>query len=215
MTGWLDSTKIRRVLCLGAHSDDIEIGAGGTLLRLIGQVPGIEIHWVVFGGDVPERQEEARRSAEQLLAAVERKTIVTHGFRDAFFPSQVGPIKERFEQVKQAFAPDLVFTHFRDDLHQDHRLINQLTWNTFRSHLVLEYEIVKYDGDLGQPNVFVPLSADIVQMKIDHLLAHFATQRDKQWYDEEAFRGYLRIKGIECNSPTRYAEAFHGRKLVL
>jgi len=214
MTGLLDNSKIHRVLCLGAHSDDIEIGAGGTILRLIEQNPNIEIRWIVFGG-TDERMIEARRSAEDFLAGVANKTIETHSFRDAFFPSQLESIKETFEQVKKSFSPDLVFTHYRDDLHQDHRVINQLTWNTFRSHTVLEYEIVKFDGDLGHPNVFSPLSSAIVKKKTNLLLQHFASQRGKQWYDAETFRGYMRLRGIECNSPTRYAEAFHGRKIVL
>lgn len=214
MLGLIDNSRVQRILCLGAHSDDIEIGAGGTILRLIEQNPKVEIHWVVFGGD-SQRQTEARRSGEEFLSGIERKHIVTHSFRDAFFPSQLEVIKESFEQIKHAFQPDLIFTHYRDDLHQDHRIINQLTWNTFRNHAVLEYEIVKFDGDLGHPNVFVPISNAIVEKKTSHLLEHFATQRGKQWYDAETFRAYLRIRGIECNSPTRYAEAFHGRKIVL
>lgn len=214
MISLLDSTRIQRVLCLGAHSDDIEIGAGGTILRLIEQNPKTEFRWVVFGGN-QQRQEEARRSAEEFLRGAANAAIDTHSFRDAFFPSQLEQIKETFEAIKTRYVPDLVFTHYRDDLHQDHRVINQLTWNTFRSHAVLEYEIVKFDGDLGHPNVFVPLSSAIVEKKTNLLLHHFASQRGKQWYDEETFRGYLRIRGIECNSPTRYAEAFHGRKIVL
>ena len=214
MMSLFDPSRIQRVLCLGAHSDDIEIGAGGTILRLIEQNPKIEFRWVVFGGNA-QRQAEARHSAGEWLKGAGNQTIQTHSFRDAFFPSQLEQIKETFETVKREFAPDLVFTHYRDDLHQDHRIINQLTWNTFRSHAVLEYEIVKFDGDLGHPNVFVPLSSAIVEKKTNLLLQHFASQRGKQWYDSDTFRGYMRIRGIECNSPTKFAEAFHGRKIVL
>lgn len=214
MNGLLDAAKINRVLCLGAHSDDIEIGAGGTILRLIEQNPNLEIRWIVFGGN-EDRQIEAKRSAEDFLQGVANKTIETHSYRDAFFPSQLELIKETFESLKKSFVPDLIFTHYRDDLHQDHRVINQLTWNTFRNHAVLEYEIVKFDGDLGHPNLFSPLSSAIVEKKTNLLLQHFASQRGKQWYDAETFRGYMRLRGIECNSPTKYAEAFHGRKIVL
>jgi LmbE family N-acetylglucosaminyl deacetylase len=214
MMSLFDPSRVQRVLCLGAHSDDIEIGVGGTILRLIEQNPQIEFRWVVFGGN-EQRQQEARHSAEEWLNDVKSKVIDTHSYRDAFFPSQLEQIKETFEAIKKSFVPDLIFTHYRDDLHQDHRVINQLTWNTFRSHAVLEYEIVKFDGDLGHPNVFVPLSSAIVEKKTNLLLQHFASQRGKQWYDEETFRGYMRIRGIECNSPTKYAEAFHGRKIVL
>lgn len=214
MISLFDPSRVQRVLCLGAHSDDIEIGAGGTILRLIEKNPQIEFRWVVFGGN-EQRQQEARHSAEEWLNDAQSKTIDTHSYRDAFFPSQLEQIKETFEAIKKSFVPDLIFTHYRDDLHQDHRVINQLTWNTFRSHAVLEYEIVKFDGDLGHPNVFVPLSSVIVEKKTNLLLQHFASQRGKQWYDAETFRGYMRIRGIECNSPTKYAEAFHGRKIVL
>jgi len=214
MISLFDPSRIQRVLCLGAHSDDIEIGAGGTILRLIEQNPKIEFHWAVFGGR-EDRQLEARRSAEEWLQGAEKKSVQTYSFRDAFFPSQLESIKEAFEAIKGSFVPDLIFTHYRDDMHQDHRVINQLTWNTFRSHTVLEYEIVKFDGDLGHPNVFVPLSTAIVENKTNLLLQHFASQRGKQWYDADTFRGYMRIRGIECNSPTKFAEAFHGRKIVL
>ena len=215
MLGLIDPSRIKRLLCLGAHSDDIELAAGGTILRLLAESPGIEIRWVVFGGN-ETRQREARESAADFLReAATPPTVETHSFRDAYFPSQRDAIKDTFEAVKKSFSPDVVITHFREDLHQDHRVINELTWNTFRSHAIFEYEVVKYDADLGRPNVFVPLSDSVVEKKIALLARHFASQRSKQWYDADTFKAYLRIKGIECDSPTRWAEAFHARKLLV
>jgi LmbE family N-acetylglucosaminyl deacetylase len=215
MISLLDISRIRRVLCLGAHSDDVEIGCGGTILRLVEANPSIEFTWVVFGGN-EQRQKEARDSAEDFLAGVKTKNILCKSFRDAFFPFQGEAIKEFVEEVKRGCPqPDLVFTHFRDDLHQDHRTLNGFTWNSFRNHTICEYEIPKYDSDLGHPNLFSPLSEAIVKRKVDLLMKHFGSQRNKQWYDEETFRGYLRLKGIQCDSPTRYAEAFHVRKILL
>ena len=174
MLSVLDLTRVKRLLCLGAHCDDIEIGAGGTILNLAKANPEIEVKWVVFAGENPERVEEARRSAEVFLAGTSTKSdIVIHGFRDGFFPFQGELIKETFEDLKKSFAPDLILTHHDDDRHQDHRLVSQLTWNTWRDHMILEYEIMKYDGDLGRPNVFVPLSQDVCQDKIGSLLEVF------------------------------------------
>ena len=171
MLSVLDLTRVKRLLCLGAHCDDIEIGAGGTILNSAKANPEIEVKWVVFGGENPERVEEARRSAEVFLAGTSTKSkIVIHGFRDGFFPFQGELIKETFEELKKSFAPDLILTHHDDDRHQDHRLVSQLTWNTWRDDMILEYEIMKYDGDLGRPNVFVPLSQDVCQDKIGSLL---------------------------------------------
>lgn len=200
-----------RILCLGAHSDDLEIGCGGTLFRLLHERRAA-VRWVVFGCSA-ERTEEARGSAEALLRGAGEAQIDTHQFRDAFFPLHTGEIKEVFEQLKQESSPDMILTHARSDLHQDHRVVNELTWNTFRDHLVLEYEIPKYDGDLGSPNVFVALEPDLLERKIRHLLANFATQRDKRWFDEETFRGLARLRGGEAG--VRYAEAFYSRKAVL
>ncbi len=200
------------MLCFGAHSDDIEIGCGGTILKMVEANPGVEFTWVVFGGNEP-RQAEARASAGAFLGGV-KNTVITKSFRDAFFPFQGEAIKEFVDAVQRGCTPDVIFTHYREDLHQDHRTINQFTWNAFRSHTILEYEIVKYDSDLGHPNLFSPLSEGIVKKKTDLLMQHFGSQRGKQWYDEETFRGYLRLRGIQCDSPTRYAEAFHVRKMV-
>jgi LmbE family N-acetylglucosaminyl deacetylase len=215
MLSVLDLTRAKRVLCLGAHCDDIEIGAGGTILHLAKSHPELEVKWVVFGGENPERVEEARRSAEVFLAGTSTKSdIVIHGFRDGFFPFQGELIKETFEELKASFIPDIILTHHDDDRHQDHRLISQLTWNTWRDHMILEYEIMKYDGDLGRPNLFVPLPQEVCQDKIGSLLEVFPSQAKRQWFDEEAFWSLLRLRGIECNAPSRLAEAFFVRKIL-
>jgi LmbE family N-acetylglucosaminyl deacetylase len=203
-----------RVLCLGAHSDDIEIGCGGTILRLQEENPDMEIHWIVFGA-TGQRMDEARASAEAFLANAGRKTIVLKEFRNSFFPYLGEPIKEIFEEIKTATNPDLILTHYRDDLHQDHRVIAQLTWNTFRDHFILEYEIPKYDGDLGAPNFFVPLDRPTCDRKISLLLAHFPSQASRQWFSEDTFLALLRLRGIEANAPTRYAVAFYCRMGVV
>jgi LmbE family N-acetylglucosaminyl deacetylase len=205
---------IRQVLCLGAHSDDIEIGCGGTILKLIETYPEISIYWVVFGA-TDKRQEEALASAHAFLKNVEHKTIVVKGFRDRFFPYIGADIKTFFDQLSKDVQPDLVLTHYRHDLHQDHRLISELTWNAFRNHLIWEYEIPKYDGDIGNPNFFVHLSPAIYQRKISHLMQHFATQANKQWFTEDTFAAIARLRGIESNAPQQYAEAFYCRKAVL
>ena len=208
----LDS--VRRILCLGAHSDDIEIGAGGTLLKLAGQIPDLEICWFVFSAPGP-RAEEARRSADEFLAGVASKQVEIGSFRESYFPSEWLSIKDWFEQVKAKYDPDVVFTHYRHDRHQDHRVLSDLAWNTFRNHLILEYEILKYDGDLGQPNVFVPLSDQLCTLKIELLLKHFKTQSTRHWFTSDTFEAMHRIRGIECASATGRAEAFYSRKLVL
>lgn len=210
-----DSSRLNRILCLGAHSDDVEIGCGGTVLRLIRDNPGVEIRWVVFCGADPRRNREARESAARYLDGIERSQIDVFEFRDAFLPFDGVAVKERFEQIKQSFNPDVIFTHFRDDRHQDHRLLSDLTWNTWRDHQILEYEILKYDGDLGRPNVFAPLPEELCRRKIEMLMAGFPTQAGRQWFTEDTFWSMLRIRGVECNSPTKFAEAFHCRKMVL
>jgi LmbE family N-acetylglucosaminyl deacetylase len=203
-----------RVLCLGAHCDDIEIGCGGTTLKLIENYPDIEFYWVVFSAD-PQRAQEASESADAFLRHAKEKHVVIKDFRDSFFPYIGLEIKEYFEHLKQAFSPDLVFTHYRDDFHQDHRLISDLTWNTFRDHLILEYEIPKYDGDLGRPSLFVHLDETTCRRKIRYILDSFRTQAENQWFSEDTFRAILRLRGVESNAPDRYAEAFYCRKMVL
>lgn len=206
--------KPARLLVIGAHSDDIEIGCGGTILKLVEQGAISAICWVVLSGN-GERGAEAEASARALLnGAVERRVIV-RDFKDGFFPYDGGEIKAFFETLKHEFSPDIIFTHQRQDLHQDHRLSCELTWNTFRDHLILEYEVPKYDGDMGSPNLFVPLEDDVCRQKVEHLLDHFGSQRDKRWFREDLFSGLLRLRGMECQSPTSYAEAFYCRKAVL
>ena len=202
-----------KVLCLGAHSDDIEIGCGGTLLKLLEEVPSVDVHWVVVGA-TGRRAEEAAESAKRTLANAQRTKVVVKGFKDGFFPHIGADIKEFFEELKSECNPDLVLTHYRNDLHQDHRAISELTWNTFRNHLILEYEIVKYDGDFGAPNFFVPLSDDIARKKVRNILECFGSQRDKAWFTDDAFLAILRLRGIECNAPEKFAEAFYCRKIV-
>jgi LmbE family N-acetylglucosaminyl deacetylase len=202
------------VLCLGAHSDDIEIGAGATLLTLLARGVRLEVRWCVLSG-AEERSHEAKASAGDFLSAAASAHVEVMAFRDGFFPQQGEAIKSWFERLKTNVNPDLILTHHRDDAHQDHPEVSRLTWNTFRDHCILEYEIPKWDGDLGQPNVFVPLAADILERKIEFLLAHFGTQRSKHWFDADIFRGLARVRGMECRAPERYAEAFFARKLAL
>lgn len=202
------------VLCLGAHSDDLEIGCGGTVLRLLRELPVERITWVVLSGN-PQRAREARRGARRVLGRHRVSRILQATFRDGFFPYTAVLIKEYFEDLKRGVRPDLIFTHYREDRHQDHRLVSDLTYNTFRDHLVLEYEIMKIDGDLGNPNVYLPLDADTVDCKLRVLAECFGTQRDKRWFSEDAFRSLMRLRGIEAGAPSGYAEAFYGRKMVI
>ena len=203
-----------RILCLGAHSDDVEIGCGGTILALQERHADVSVHWVVFSAD-EERAREARNSAELFLERTTRREVVVRGFRDGYFPFQGAAIKEEFEAIKARFEPDLILTHQRDDRHQDHRVISDLTWNTFRNHLILEYEIPKYDGDFGSPNVFVPIPESLGSRKIRNLLESFASQRGKPWFDERTFAAVMRLRGMEAASPSRLAEAFYVRKLLV
>jgi LmbE family N-acetylglucosaminyl deacetylase len=203
-----------RVLALGSHSDDIEIGCGATLLALTRALPEVEITWVVLGAE-GRREGEARASAKTFLAAAPRVKVVVHGFRDGFFPYVGGEVKDVFEELKSRLDPDLIFTHARQDLHQDHRLVCELTWNTWRDHLILEYEIPKYDGDLGTPNVFMPVSEEIAREKVRLVLDAFESQTEKHWFDEQLFLGLMRVRGMEGRSPSGYAEAFTCRKLSL
>lgn len=202
-----------QLLCLGAHSDDIEIGCGGTLLHLKRAFPGLKFHWVVFSAGGP-RGTEAAKAAEMFTAGCE-KEIVLKEFRDGFLPYSGAQIKDFFEELKSRVKPDLIFTQWGGDAHQDHRLLSELTWNTFRDHLILEYEVPKYDGDMGRPNLFVPLEAPLYTQKVDCLFEAFESQHAKRWFDRETFLGLMRIRGMEANSPSGYAEAFHCRKMVL
>jgi LmbE family N-acetylglucosaminyl deacetylase len=203
-----------KLLCLGAHSDDLEIGCGGLLLSLLEQGQALDVNWIVLSGD-GGRDEEARSSANILLKGVRRKRVTVEQFRDGFFPSDNGEIKAAFERLKRDVAPDVILTHYRYDRHQDHRVISDLTWNTFRDHCILEYEVPKYDGDLGRPNVFVPLDRATCARKVSHLERAFGSQRDKHWFSAETFLGLMRLRGVECRAPSGYAEAYYGRKVLL
>lgn len=208
------AAPVRTVLALGAHPDDIEIGCGGTILRLIRQHRPLSVYWLVLSG-VGARAEEATTSAAAFLSDISDRQVVVKDFRDGFFPWSGGAIKEVFEELKATVAPDVIFTHRREDAHQDHRLVGELTWNTFRNHLILEYEIPKYEGDLGAPNLFVPLDEDTARQKIELLLKGFPSQHHRRWFSDETFWSVLRLRGIESNSPTKYAEGFYARKVVL
>jgi len=202
------------VLLIGAHADDIEIGCGATILGLVREHPEVEVTWVVLGA-TGARELEARASAVTFLEGLAVADVVIYAFPDGFFPYVGGDVKAAFEELKAQVAPDVIFTHTRHDLHQDHRIACELTWNTWRETLVLEYEIPKYDGDLGSPNVFVPTLPELVEEKVANLMAAFPSQRDKSWFDAEVFRGLMRIRGMEAASPSGYAEAFVCRKLSL
>jgi LmbE family N-acetylglucosaminyl deacetylase len=203
-----------QILALGCHSDDIEIGCGGAILRLGVEHPDCVFHWVVFSA-IGARAAEARHAAAQFVDPLRLKGPVLKTFPDGFMPFVGADIKPVFEELKRAVSPDLIFTHNRRDAHQDHRLISELTWNTFRNHLILEYEIPKYDGDMGQPSVFLPISLEMCEKKVRLIMDTFRSQCDKRWFQRETFLSLMRLRGMECNSPSGYAEAFYGRKLVL
>ena len=209
-----DDHSPKKILCLGAHCDDIEIGCGGTIQKFARELDDLGVHWVVFSSD-DRREKEALRSADEFLKDVRRKHVEIHRFRNSYFPSQRAEIKEYFEKLKHDVSPDFIFTHCRNDLHQDHRVINELTWNTFRDHLILEYEILKFDGDLGSPNAFVHLDEATCKTKINTILDIFKSQCDKKWFTEDAFLSLLRIRGVESNAPDKYAEGFYCRKLII
>jgi len=208
-----NSARPIKILGLGSHSDDLEIGCGGTILRMLSGTQKFEVTWIVFASN-SEREREARNSAALFLSRATHKEIVIKSFQDGFFPFEGAQIKNYFEELK-GIEPDLIFTHSRRDAHQDHRLIAELTWNTFRNHLILEYEIPKYDGDLGQPNLFVPLEREIYENKVRYLMEAFVSQRSKLWFGRDTFLALMRLRGMECVAASGYAEAFYCRKLVL
>jgi LmbE family N-acetylglucosaminyl deacetylase len=203
-----------QILCLGCHSDDIEIGCGGAILKLAQDYPDCVFHWVVFSAKGP-RADEAQCAAVKFVDPLRLRGPVLKTFPDGFMPFVGDDIKAVFEELKETMLPDVIFTHNRKDAHQDHRLIAEMTWNTFRDHLILEYEIPKYDGDMGQPSVFIPLSSEISEKKVDLIIDTFHTQCGKRWFTRETFLALMRLRGMECNADSGYAEAFYGRKLVL
>ena len=210
----LDNDSPKKILCLGAHCDDIEIGVGGTILKLVRTIKNPDVCWVVFSSD-DRRARETEKSANDFLRNVKRKKILINRFRNSYFPYHGEEIKEYFEKLKGEYQPDIIFTHYRNDLHQDHRLISELTWNSFRDHLILEYEIPKFDGDLGSPNFFVHLVADLCRMKTNRIMKYFKSQNDKKWFTSDTFLSLLRIRGVESNAPDKYAEGFYCRKIIL
>ncbi|HXZ80156.1 MAG TPA: PIG-L deacetylase family protein [Terriglobales bacterium] len=203
-----------RLLCIGAHSDDLEIGCGGTVLQWLDTFKQVEVAWVVFSAP-GQREAEARVSANALLKNAKRVNLVLRNFRDGHFPAHFSEIKELFEEIKASESPDIILTPRLEDRHQDHRLIAEITWQTFRNHLILEYEIPKYEGDLGQPNFFVLLSSKVCKRKLKHLMKHFGSQRAKAWFTEDTFTSILRLRGLESNAAEKFAEAFYCRKLVI
>ena len=202
------------VLCLGAHCDDIEIGCGGTLLTLLSQHPNVNVYWQVFSS-TPSRETEATAGAKHFCATARNLEVSILNFRDGYLPYEGSAIKDAFEQTKQRFKPDVVFTHYRNDLHQDHRVISELTWNTFRNHLILEYEIPKWDGDFGTPNAFVTIEQAVADKKIAALQAIYNSQNNKSWFTDDVFQSILRLRGMESNSRTKLAEAFYARKVAI
>ena len=210
----LGSSRELNLLCIGAHSDDIEIGCAGTLLRLLEEHPGSDVTWVVLSSDGP-RTREARTSAEDLLSTAGGCNTLFGQFRDGHFPWQGSEIKDFMEDLARSLQPDLVFTHHLADRHQDHRTVGEITWSTFRNHLILEYEVLKYDADLASPNLYIPLTERIARRKVRHLLDHFPSQRSRDWFSADSFEALLRLRGIESRAPAGVAEAFHSRKMVL
>ncbi len=204
---------VSSILCLGAHSDDIEIGCGGTVLRLVAANPDLEVRWVVLSAE-GQRADEARASAERFLEGCSKREVEVGSFRERYFP-HVPELKEFFDALGARVRPDLILTHHGGDAHQDHRTVSELTWNTFRDHAILEYEIPKYDGDLGRPNAFVTLDRDTARRKVRSILEAFSSQATKDWFSEDTFLALLRLRGVESRSPSGYAEAFHARKLLL
>lgn len=205
--------KALTVLCLGCHSDDIEIGCGGTILQLAEQLPLAKFHWVVFCA-AGQRANEADRAASRFVEKSRLLGPEIHSFRDGYMPYVGGEVKDVFEDLKKRVAPDLILTQSRKDAHQDHRLVAELTWNTFRDHLILEYEIPKYDGDMGQPNFYVPLESGTCERKVAHIMECFQSQHARAWFAPETFLGLMRLRGVECNASSGYAEAFYCRKLT-
>ncbi len=203
-----------KILCLGAHSDDLEIGCGGTILKLAKEYSKAEFRWIVFSAN-KQRREEAYQSANAFIVNISEKIVDVQDFKDSYFPFAGANIKDYFVNLKKEFSPDLILTHYSHDAHQDHRLISELTWNAFRDNLILEYELPKYDGDLGIPNLYVHLDEFLVQRKIENICKIFQSQNEKQWFGEETFKSIMRIRGIESNSPSKYAEAFYCRKIIL
>ena len=203
-----------QILCLGAHSDDIEIGCGGTILRLLAEHPGSHVHWQVLSAPA-EREQEARGSAQAFLATAGSSRVEIEQHRESYFPAQLAQIKDSFERLKSQLQPQLIFSHRLDDRHQDHRVVAELTWNTFRNHLIAQFEIPKYEGDLGAPNCYVPLSRSVADRKVQLIVQHFASQKSRAWFSPDTFHGLMSVRAVECNASEGRAEAFHLDKLTI
>lgn len=212
---WLTGAPGERVkvLCLGAHSDDIEIGVGGTILTWLAAGLDLDVTWCVLSGGGSRRAEAEASATAFLTGAV--SLVEVADFSDSLFPAQFQAIKNWFEDLRGRVDPDVIFTHTADDSHQDHRLVQKITWNTFRDHQIFEYEIPKWEGDLGRMNAYVPLSAEVVDRKVEYLKRYFESQRRKDWFDEATFRSLAHLRGNECRAPDRLAEAFRVRKMII
>ncbi len=213
LTLGLEAQSARRILCVGAHCDDIEIGCGASVVALQNRAEQVIVDWVVLSGTV-ERRRETEAALQTLVRPANRGELLFGDFPDGRFPAAYGAIKDFCESLKSRPAPDLILCHERDDRHQDHRIVNEMVWNTFRDHMVLEYEIPKWDGGLGQPNVYIPVEAEAADAKVDALLASYPSQSGRDWFTRDTFMALLRLRGLECRSPSGYAEAFYGRKLT-
>lgn len=201
------------ILCLGAHSDDIEIGCGGTILRILQEFDNIWVKWIVFSA-LKDRKTEAVQSAKNFLNSVKKQDVIIKDYKENYFPFIGDKIKDYYDEIKYNYNPDIIFTHYKNDAHQDHKIISDITWNTFRNHMILEYEIPKYDGDLGSPNVFIKLPENVCQQKIEYVMNTFKTQKRKNWFTDDTFWSLLRLRGMEAKSPSKYAEAFYCKKII-
>ena len=210
----LGTSGIRTILCVGAHADDIEIGCGGAILKLLQSNENVAVYWVVLSGS-GDRKDEAKESANRFLSKARRSSVQIQKFPDTFFPYEGQEIKKFFNELRQQVSPDIIFTHRLEDRHQDHRLVSELTWNSFRDHLIMEYEIPKYEGDLGTPNIYVPLAESICQKKINIIVESFETQESRPWFSPETFWAMLRIRGVESRSRSQFAEGLYCRKAVI
>lgn len=203
-----------RILVVGAHADDAEIGAGGTIGRLVSERPDAAFTWVVLAAADPLRAAEARASADRLLAGAANRSVDVRDLRDGFLPFLgVAPKEAMMDHTSS--DPDLILAPRRDDAHQDHRLVSELVQQVFRRGTILEYEVPKWDGDLGPANLYVRLSAAEAAAKVTHLLASFPSQTDRGWFSGDTFRAILRLRGIECRAPDGNAEAFNCGKLIV
>ncbi len=204
----------RSFLFVGAHADDIEIGCGATVRKLVERFPDADYSWVVLTSD-SIRSQEARTAAQSFLTGADHASIEVCDFRDGYLPFTGSGVKDYFEELKTRCSPDVIFTHYHRDAHQDHRLTAELTWNTFRNHVILEYEVPKIDGDLGAPNLFVEVDEGECREKLRLILQLFPSQRSRSWFDEATFRALMRLRGVECNATAGLAEAFYARKSVV